>query len=249
MHLIEGWIFLGGQRSGHTDMKAFVITRDRALYAHRCIRDMLAANLEVVIVDHGSTWPRMLRLLDAWEERDVHVIRRGDAHPRSLWADDVLISVLQRYDERFIVTDCDVIPERLDQDWVGALHTALTQFPDAVKAGLAFRTDDIPEHYEHRERVIQWESGYINSANLAGLVGGFAVYHASVDTTLAMYRRLTPEFELDPAIRIAFPYLARHLPWYEDSANLDEELQYYRDHLPQGISHWADPDAYARGAQ
>jgi len=208
---------------------------------------MYQAALEVVIVDHGSTWPAMLRLLDAWEERgDVQVIRRGDAHPRSLWIDGVLIEHLRRYDERFIVTDCDVVPERTDQDWVGALHTALSHVPEAIKAGLAFRTDDIPEHYEHRERVIQWESGYVNAANLAGMVGGFAVYRASVDTTLAMYRRLTPEFELDPAVRIGFPYLARHLPWYEDSANLAEELRYYRDHILPGISHWEDPDAYVR---
>jgi hypothetical protein len=40
------------------------------------------------------------------------------------------------------------------------------------------------------------------------------------------------------ALRTGFPYVARHLPWYADSAHLGDEDRYYRAHADPTISNW-----------
>jgi hypothetical protein len=37
-------------------------------------------------------------------------------------------------------------------------------------------------------------------------------------------------------VRLDFPYVVRHLPWYEDSTNPSEETKYYRAHVAPGFS-------------
>ena len=46
--------------------------------------------------------------------------------------------------ERYIVTDCDVIPdESCPFDWVETLEFLLDKHPNRVKIGLGLRTDDL----------------------------------------------------------------------------------------------------------
>lgn len=224
-------------------IKAFIICRDRVTYARTCYTALSAAGLQVHLVDHGSTWWGMLhwlRLREADPNSDTVVHWRPTRHPRSLWSDGFLANYLHP-EERFIVTDCDVIPP-VGLDWVGALQTALTASPDAVKAGLALRTSDLPEHYPHRRRVLDWERQYQTGPHI--FCGGTRVVSASVDTTLALYRRLEPQHRLDPSVRVGWPYEATHLSWYEDPAGLNSEIVHYYEHVPPLVSHWADPTAY-----
>ena len=43
---------------------------------------------------------------------------------------------------------------------------------------------------------------------------------------------------MDLALRTGLPYVARHVPWYQDPANLTEDDIYYRDHADATISNW-----------
>lgn len=210
---------------------ALVIMRDRVTYAKQCVEALTHAGLDVHIVDHGTTWEPALEWLS---NCGLPVHRRGDQHPRSLWEWELLEPIVG--DNRYIVTDCDVLPT-CPPNWLEMMGMMLDVFPNRVKVGLGLLLDDLPAHYEYREQVHQWEAAYQN-------------FFSDVDTTLAMYRPLgdQPEFALGPSIRMGLPYVARHLPWYEDSANESEELRYYREHALLGASHWLDPERYTANA-
>jgi hypothetical protein len=224
-------------------MRAFVICRDRVTYARQCVDALLAVGLEVVIVDHGSTWPPMRDWLSG--VRGVDVWYCSNRHPRDLWSTGGPVARWTGADERFIVTDCDVIPDPdCPPEWVGWMSVTLDRYPALRKVGLGLRTDDLPEHYEHRDAVRHWEAQYqaVEDGGRLGAVEDGRGVIADVDTTLAMYRRFEP-FTLGPAMRLRPPYVARHLAWYEDSANPTPEQAYYREHAVHG--HWRAPTTYA----
>ena len=108
-------------------------------------------------------------------------MRRGGGHPRGLW--DYAPFGETRGDGRYIVTDPDVVPAAdCPRDWPARLSALLDKYPQATKAGLGLRTDDIPEHYSRRDQVISWEAGFWTHP------AGDGAYWAAIDTTLAMYR-------------------------------------------------------------
>lgn len=228
-------------------MKAFVITRDRVTYTRQCVRALLDAGLNVHIIDHGSTWPPMRQLLTQLSQH-CEVTLNGTARAQEIWRD----GTLRRHavdGEPFIVTDCDIVPAPdCPDDWVHQLVDVLDAYPRHRKVGLSLKTDDLPEHYEHAQRVPAWEAKY-QSAMLPEKRRPFGdpyprVFQASIDTTLAVYRWPPDTFRLDPALRLAPPYSALHLPWYANSSNVSDEEAYYRAHALEGSSHWLDPDRW-----
>lgn len=231
-------------------MKAFIVCRDRVSYAQQCLEALQDSPGvgEIYLVDHRSTYLPMLDWLGAAAGAylrgsyigRVHVLWRDNAHPRDLWTNGTLSSVL-RPGERFIVTDCDVVPDA-PLDWVDHLSAVLDRYPSLAKAGLGLRVDDLPERYAHRERVQNWESQWTEAGRIMPCDGSL-VFRSPVDTTLAMYRELG-EFVMEPAARTTYPYLAQHLAWYENSARLTGEQRWYYEHATPGISHWQDPAAY-----
>lgn len=236
-------------------MKAFVITRNRVTYTRLCVDALLAAGLGVIIVDHGSTWPPMLDWLSGIDRpRGTAVWGDRNWHPRDLWRAGGPIALNVRPGERFIVTDCDIMPDRdCPADWVGQLGQLLDEQPAARKAGLGLRTDDLPAHYARADEVREWERAFQNVADgghLHHTVALDTAVWADIDTTLALYRNelrgvdpLSPEpFRLGPALRTRLPYVAQHLAWYEDSANPTPEQVFYRKRAQYG--HWRNPDGY-----
>lgn len=212
-------------------MKAFVIFRDRVTYARYCLKALMDAQLEVVIVDHGSTWPAALSLLRSWEARGITVLRRGGGHPRGLWGWEPFN--VARGSERYIVTDPDVVPA-LDcpPDWPQHLGSLLDKYPDRTKAGLGLRIDNLPDHYSRKQQVVGHETQFWQYPL------GDGAYRADIDTTLALYREGSG-FDLDGALRTGPPYIGEHLAWYEDLENPTDEQRWYYDHAERGLSHWA----------
>jgi hypothetical protein len=215
-------------------VRAFIILRDRVTYARRCAAAMMAAGLEPVIVDHGSTWPSAVRWLDHLQQSGVQVLYRGGGHPRALWEWPPFRTAAGT-DERYVVTDPDVVPSHgCPRDWPAHLAEILDANPGYPKAGLALRTDNIPGHYSRRQQVIDWEAQFWREPV------GVGTYKAPVDTTLALHQPLAVYGVHNmTALRTGPPYVADHLAWHEDLENLPAENLYYYQHAEPGISYWA----------
>lgn len=212
----------------------FVITRDRASYTALCIASLeRCPDLEIHIVDHGSTWPAMVSYLDGVRHA-VHY--RGDETPRSLWQWQGFRHIIGGLGTReYLVTDPDVVlDEGCPGDWLVRLREEMhAEAPyGGVKIGMGLRLDDLPDT-ELAGKVRAWEGAFWQAPTASG-----RAWRAPVDTTLALYQGLAvaPDFSLGPAARLDAPYLVRHLPWYGD---LDvAETEHYRARALPGTSHW-----------
>lgn len=91
------------------------------------------------------------------------------------------------------------------------------------KAGLAIEYRDLPDTPANRQSV-KIEERYWGHRLLHPLL---EVYKTYIDTTFAVIKTDITYSWKHPAVRVAGDYLCRHLPWYLDYNNLNEEEQFY----------------------
>jgi hypothetical protein len=177
-------------------------------------------NAYPIIVDNNSTWGPLLD----WYANDCpfEVIRLTENYGHHApWR----VGIVNRPNSGFYcVTDCDLDLQGVPADLMEVLQKPLTSWHNPpVKSGVALRIDDLPLW---QTQVKEWESRFWRNR-----VDGFR-YWAPIDTTLAMYRAKTPvriatKVAGVRAVRTAGDYTARHVPWYLDPTNLDEENANY----------------------
>lgn len=217
-----------------TTTPIFVICRDRLaplLELVGWLEDNGYENL--VLVDNDSTFGPLLDYYESTPHR-VELLGANLGPRHAIWGTDLVA----RYapDSHFVVTDCDVVPdERCPGDLVDYLRWAVERYPSHFKAGPALRIDDLPDHYAAAAVVRRWERQFWHRRIATGL------YRANIDTTFALYRP-NSEFRLWPSIRTGTPYVARHLPWYADSANPTAEERYYVEHASP-VASWSADEA------
>lgn len=137
--------------------------------------------------------------------------------------------------EPYLVTDNDIIPE--DENFMELLQEGLKKFTDVNKIGLGLRTDDIPQHYPFREKVIEHEE-FIRASE-GFFVRDTRFIKALVDTTLAIYRAGCHSYFLKPALRTTAS-LAKHLSWYMTAEEMqNEENKFYYESMKDGSTHWS----------
>lgn len=214
-----------------TEQFPIIITvRDRLGPLLQLIRWLETARQhDIWLCDNASTYPPMVRYL---ETTRYHVVRNGtNLGHRSPWLSGLVPEL--GHDRFFVVTDPDVVPTDLcPLDALAFFKETLCEHPEIDKVGFSLKIDDLPDHYEHKQSVIAWESQFWKQP----VFGRF--YRAPIDTTFAVYR---PGLGHGPHhLRSAPPYEARHLPWYQDSAHPSEEDRYYASHADTTITNWND---------
>lgn len=176
------------------------------------------------ILDNCSTYPPLLEWLDSCPYEVIHL--PGNLGFKALWKHKP--SRKRFCSDYYIYTDADVeLDEACPDDIIERMFSLLhDSYPYAFKIGPSIRIDDLPDCYSRKQEVIDWESKFFTRPE------GDSLFRAPIDTTFALYRpriglSRRPSLE---AYRMAAPYQIRHLPWYEDSANLTDEEQYYKSH-------------------
>lgn len=199
-----------------------------------CLKDLVtwleqAGYEDIFLVDNHSSYEP---LLDYYNNISHTIVRlpenRGHLAP---WSDCKILNLLRQ--SHFVVTDPDVVPiEQCPHDAIDYFFNLLMRYPDRTKIGFGLKTDDLPDHYAFKHEVIKWESQFTGGPKLED-----NVWVAAIDTTFALYRSGAGP-HIDHAARTGFPYLARHLTWYINSADPGEEYLYYRSHAWVGESKW-----------
>ena len=121
--------------------------------------------------------------------------------------------------------------QQINKECVRKLNSEVDEYD--IQQVMLNGADNLPDQYEHKQKVIDWEKQYYARPTENGL------FRAPIDTTFALYR---PHVGLSrsrsvEAYRTAYPYQAEHKPWYNDSKNLSEEESYYISHCSQ-ITGW-----------
>ena len=183
----------------------------------------------IYILDNASTYPPLLAYYQTYPFTVFRL--KENLGFKALWKSELKKKFCNDY---YIYTDSDVIPiADCPDDFIDYFLKELKAHPFARKIGFSLRIDNLPDQYEHKQKVIDWEKQYYARPTENGL------FRAPIDTTFALYR---PHVGLSrsrsvEAYRTAYPYQAEHKPWYNDSKNLSEEESYYISHCSQ-ITGW-----------
>mgnify|MGYP000408484432 CR=1 FL=1 len=184
----------------------------------------------IAFVDNDSTYPE---LLEFFEQTPYQVIQLGrNGLHKAPWESFAVRFIAKG--GPYVVSDPDILPTPLTPtDTIRHLGKVLNRFPAFNKAGVALSIQDIPDSYQMRESVIEWERRFWDESLLIAP----DIYAADVDTTLALYRGGTPWF-LSPSIRVAGKYTMRHEPWYQNLDKPSNDMMYYRTRASHEVSTW-----------
>lgn len=177
----------------------------------------------IYIIDNLSTYPP---LLEYYKTCPCTVFRLdSNLGINALWLSGINKKFRREY---FVYSDSDVVPVvECPDDFMHFFLEVLRKNRMARKVGFSLKIDDLPDCYAMKEQVINWEKQFFEIRH------GEMLFRAPIDTTFALYR---PRCGRRPAnfyaemYRTAWPYMARHIPWYVDSLNPDEENRYYMEH-------------------
>jgi len=215
------------------DMAVFIISCNRLGYLEKLVSWLEEAGQKrIIIVDNASDWPPLLEYLEA----SPHRVERLDANlgQYAVWNCGRFNEILRR--EFYAVTDCDILPdEKCPPNAVAHFFSLLAKTPAVTKIGFSLRIDDLPDSFIGKNSVLKWESLFWRHR-----LWHAPLFEAPIDTTFAVYR---PGIFPDQAAwwyaaRTSPPYMARHLPWYEDSSAPDEESINYARSVKEGTTHW-----------
>jgi len=183
----------------------------------------------LIILDNKSDYKP---LLDFYDRTNYKVYRlRRNIGSKALWKSGVFLKYMF---SNFCYTDSDLeIVEECPDDFMEVFYTILKKYKEVYKVGFSLKIDDLPDHYDRKDEVINWESRYYENEKETNY------YIAPIDTTFALYRPFSKRGKRDGSvemIRVGKPYQMRHLPWYRDSKNLSEEELYYKS--SKKPTHW-----------
>lgn len=183
----------------------------------------------IYIIDNASTYPPLLEYYSRCPYKIFSL--KNNIGYLALWQTDIYKLFYKGY---YVYTDPDVLPvDECPDDFLQKFYDLLQTHKYSSKAGFSLKIDDIPEYFESKEKVIEWESQFWNIQVEKG------VYEGAIDTTFALYRPFTKwggNF-YEGHLRTDFPYQLRHIPWYKNQEDLSEEDVYYITHS-KTATHW-----------
>ena len=175
------------------------------------------------IIDNCSTYPPLLEFYDTCGYNIYRLEKNLGAY--ALWKSGLIRKFNKDY---FVYTDSDVEPlEECPYDFLLFFLETMKRHKYASKVGFSLKIDDIPDCFKPKKAVIDHEQTFSRF-----YLPEESVFYAPIDTTFALYRPRSSwkhAYYNIEIYRTAYPYMARHLPWYLDSTNPDEETIYYLD--------------------
>ncbi|MBP6818853.1 MAG: hypothetical protein KBC46_06090 [Ferrovibrio sp.] len=227
----------------------FIISYNRLGVLRRGLASFrrLARPLEIVIHDNGSTYQPLLDYYDQLVAEGVRVLRTGKKATQqddlNSVADTVAAYFADRAPANYVVTDPDIELDPAGADMLDLYDAILAASAEVDVVGPMLRMDDIPDSYPLKEEVVSrhWHKFWKHRTRRFPWRGGeVKLVKAVVDTTFALYRAGLPFERLRPAFRSYPPYWARHLDWYIDPTEMNEDQANYME-TASGVSYWGGP--------
>lgn len=169
------------------------------------------------ILDNLSTYPPLLD----WYSSCTYTVKRLEANMEQLAIYNS--GYINQFSKSpwIAYSDSDVeLSAAIPENFIEILIEKAKKY-GYTKAGLALRTDDLPDN-DYANHYKWWEQRFWQHKLEEN------VYKADIDTTFCIIK---PDLPFDyRAIRVAGDLTAKHIPWYVDFSDLDEEEKYYLQH-------------------
>lgn len=206
----------------------FINCRDRAEPLKKLLSWLNNEGMKsIILIDNNSTNPELLKIYQS-NMYEVIKLNYNSGHI-SLW-NDRIINLFQR-NQRFVYTDPDIIPEESAHGAIIKFNSLLNKYPEMKKIGFGLKIDDLPDSYHLKKNVIAWEKKFWEQKLENN------VFKAPVDTTFALYRESCAYLH-EPALRTGGDLVAKHEPWYTDSNNPSDDLNYYLERADRASNSW-----------
>lgn len=192
----------------------------------------------IVIIDNVSTYKPLLEYYESIKN-EVTIEKMDQNYGHLVFFNNE--EIYNKYGKSFfILTDADIesnenLPEnfmRIFFKWILKRDLSLT------KVGFALDTENIPQYYSEREKVLKWEKQFWENEIEKN------AYLASIDTTFALYRPnpkkyFYTESHFFRAVRLGGDFTCKHGGWFIDYNHLTEEQAFYIN-LATNASSWID---------
>lgn len=211
------------------DIPIVINNRNRLSFLKRLIASLHNRGYRnVFIIDNNSTYPP---LLEFYKECDCKVFMLNKNYGyKAIWESGIYKQFINNY---YVYTDSDLeLIKECPNNFLAIFMEAMEQNSRIVKIGLGLKIDDLPDCYDKKADVITWEKKY------TAVSFDNKFYKADIDTTFALYRPgiMCAANAYVLMLRGKSPLVARHLPWYVDSKNLETEEKYYIENVVG--THW-----------
>ncbi len=214
------------------DITIFIISFNRLSYLERLVNFLIEKHYtNIHIIDNNSSYQPLLEYLST-VPCTVHRLSNNLGH-KAVWECGLFDDIITN--QFYVVSDCDILPsDDLPENFIAYFLELLTRNKKITKVGFALKIDDLPDHFNQKKKVIEWESKYWANEIEKD------IYYAPIDTTFALYRPgIYPNRKKWwESLRVSGPFLAKHLPWYEDSLNPSEETIQYQNSISFDVSDW-----------
>jgi len=189
--------------------------------------------LKPIVIDNASTYPPLLEFFE--RDRSFELIRlTNNIGPWSCFTRNFHLGFPSS--NYFAFSDCDLDLSGVPLDVIRKMKQGLKQHPERIKVGISLEINDLPKHDIHRYHFIQGSEKICWQKKLG------EYWDVNVDTTFALYRNVPQVYKITDSLRLDRPYTGRHVPWYNDPANLDEEERYYLAHARRDCSYYTRHD-------
>jgi hypothetical protein len=197
----------------------------------------------IVILDNGSTYPPLLEWYSTLNTDMVYFCKHNYGPEALDRVRDLEPEFQEKYNhivlnEYHVYTDGDVIPiDEVPENFIDDMIELAIKY-SIPKLGLSLKIDDLPDHFELKERVYNHEKSFFEREYIDD--EKCRLYKAPVDTTFAVNSPGMQCGYSDYAYRAAGNYFARHSPWYYDTNNLPDDEVYYLQHIEGPRPHWSN---------
>lgn len=184
----------------------------------------LNKNQEIIILDNDSSYDPLIKWYKEIEDRiDVRYLN-NEGH-LAIWS----TGIYKELGDYFIYTDSDIeLNSNMPYSYQIFMYNLLQKY-EMNKIAFAIKIDDLPDHYRYKNQVIRNESKWWLEQIEQD------IYKADTDTTFAFMRNIGDNTY--KSLRIARnDFICRHIPFYIDLENLDQEEQYYIDNIGERVT-------------
>lgn len=185
----------------------------------------LNGSSNITIIDNASTYEPLLE----WYEEvksDIKIIKHEVNHGPWVFFTSNLWNTIDS--DFYVYSDADLeLNQEMPYNWQEIMLEYYNKNNGDQKIALSVRIDDIPDHYQFKEKVISHQNVCWYPTEEDDVYRAISDMHFNFDSKNKGHRY--------DSIRLAGKFMAKHIPWYIDFNNIDEEEKYFLDHINPGF--------------
>lgn len=220
----------------------FIIVHDRITVLKKTVKsfDQIKTPHEIIFHDVSSTYPDCLKYLEEMKNKGYRVYRSEKNHHHT-----VMTSIQHYLAEHpecqyYVLTDPDVELDNVNEDILDYYIWLIENYGKHLVVGPMLRIDDIPDYYPRKQLAIKLHTQQFwhkQPIPIEWKGNTCHIQHSLIDTTFQLVHRDNNQSFPRPGIRCYAPYSARHLDWYIDPNDMNDDQKYYSSRATQ-IAHW-----------